>query len=151
MIAALANLIFLTISLLSSSISYVIFHVAACSFVLFVQTFKIPGEAINALIKLVRDTAESFVPKLCKVVVDVITEVFTILFDLAKGRVIRISDSISLNIGDVREKGMPWFDQFLKEWPKVFEGFIDMLSTMVSGLWNNYKGALYYVYQKLLE
>lgn len=151
MIAALANLIFSTISLLCNSISYVIFQFAACTFVLFVQTFKIPGEAINALIKLVRDTAESCVPKLFKLVVDIINEVVTILFGLAKERVMRISDSISLTICDVKEKGMPWFDQFLKEWPKVFEGFIDMLSTVASGLWNNYKGALYYVYRKLLE
>lgn len=151
MIAALANLIFLTVSFLCNTISYVIFHVAACSFVLFVKTFKIPGEAVYALIKLVRDTAESCFPKLCKLVIDVINEVFTILFDLAKGRVMRISDSISLTIGDVREKGMPCFDQFLKEWPKVFEGLIEMVSTVVSGLWNNYKDALYYVYQKVLE
>ncbi|CAA7023726.1 unnamed protein product [Microthlaspi erraticum] len=151
MIASLANLIFSTVCLLSNSISYVIFHVAACSFVLFVQTFKIPGEAIQALIKLVRDTAESCLPKLCKFAVDVISEVSTILFGMAKGRVMRLSDSISMTIGDVREKGMPWFDLFLKEWPKVFEGFNETVSTVVSGLWNNYKAALYYVYQKLLH
>ncbi|ESQ37086.1 hypothetical protein EUTSA_v10002922mg [Eutrema salsugineum] len=146
-----SNLIFSTVCFLSNSISYVIFHAAACSFVLFVQTFKIPGEAMYALIKLVRDTSESCFPKLCKIGVDVICEGFTIFFDLAKGRAMRILDSISLTIGNVREKGMPWFDEFLKEWPKVFEGFIEMVSTVFSGLWNNYKDALYYVYRKLLE
>ncbi|CAN8258209.1 unnamed protein product [Cochlearia groenlandica] len=151
MIAALANLIFSLVSLLSNSISYVIFHVTACSFVLFVQAFKIPGEAICALIKLVRDTAESCFPKLCELLVDLVYQVFTFLFDLAKGRFLTLSDSILLKIGDVREKGMTWFDMFLKEWPKVFEGFIEMVSTIVSGLWNNYKDALYYVYQKLFK
>lgn len=151
MIAALAKLIFSTVSFLSNSISYVIFHVAACFFCIFVQTFKIPGEAIYALIKLVRDTFESCSIKLCKLGVDVISEMFTTLFDLAKGRVMRISDSISLTIGHVSEKGMPWLNQFFEEWPKVVDGFIEMVLTVVSGLWNNYKDALYYVYRKVLE
>lgn len=151
MIAALANLIFSTVSFLSNSISYVIFHVAACFFCLFVQTFKIPGEAIYALIKLVRDTSESCLLKLCKLGFDVISEMFTTLIDLAKGHVMRISDSISLTIGNVSEKGMPWLNQFLEEWPKVLYGFIEMVLTVVSDLWNNYKDALYYVYRKLLE
>ncbi|CAN7048860.1 hypothetical protein BRARA_G00564 [Brassica rapa] len=151
MIAALANLIFSTVTFLCNSISYVIFHVAACSFCLFVQTFKIPGEAIYALIKLVRDTSESCFLKLCKLGVDVISEMFTTLFDLAKGRAMKISDLILLTIGNVSEKGMPWLNQFLEEWPKVFDGFVEMVLTVVSGLWNNYKDSLYYVYRKLLE
>ncbi|KAH0917597.1 hypothetical protein HID58_025257 [Brassica napus] len=67
------------------------------------------------------------------------------------GRAMKISDLILLTIGNVSEKGMPWLNQFLEEWPKVLDGFVEMVLTVVSGLWNNYKDSLYYVYRKLLE
>lgn len=43
-----------------------------------------------------------------------------------------------------KEKTRSWLDGLLTDFPEVFDGFSEIISTMVTDLWNIYKDALGY-------
>ncbi|KAG2669632.1 hypothetical protein I3760_14G041100 [Carya illinoinensis] len=146
MVLFLLKFFFLAISALSNFVARFFFPAVANLLVLSIQALKVPGEAIQAALELVAEVTkgclEYFLEFLIEVVKTIISSVFDVLVNGVSGSVTFAGTAI----GGLVEQTRNSFEELLKDvLPPVIEGFSEMMSTMVSDLWNNYKDALGYV------
>ncbi|KAL8191869.1 hypothetical protein R6Q57_028600 [Mikania cordata] len=144
-ILILTNIIFSTITLISNLLSRLIFNVAAYLLVIAIQALKFPGDALQTGMEQIVGFIRSCVEYLLEVILEVISEVIGLVFDLLKEGVFGSVAATGAVAGGLVEKVRSAFDGFMEEFPAVVEGSVEMVTTMVTDLWNNYMNAQSYV------
>ncbi|KVI01336.1 hypothetical protein Ccrd_020403 [Cynara cardunculus var. scolymus] len=140
----LINLIFSTIIMLSNLLSHLIFNTTAYLLVIAIQGLRVPGEALQSAMEQIADLIRTCIGYVLEVVMEVISEIVGLVFDLVKEGVFgSVSATGAATVGVV-EKMKSGFDGLTEEIPAVVEGVVEMVTTVVSDLWNNYMNAQNY-------
>ncbi|KAA8550573.1 hypothetical protein F0562_002257 [Nyssa sinensis] len=137
--------IFMAVSTLSNIISRIIFTATAYLLVLVIQSFKVPGQAIQGALEQLADVIKAFLEYFLELVLEVISTSISGLFDIITEGVSSSAVAAGTAIGGLVELMRTWLDGLLEGLPVAVEGFLEMISTMVTDLWNNYKDAIGYV------
>ncbi|PWA86255.1 hypothetical protein CTI12_AA116090 [Artemisia annua] len=141
----LINLIFSTITLISNLVSRLLFNVTAYLLVIAIQGLKVPGEAMQSAMEQIGDLIKSCIGYLLEIVLEVISEIIGFVFDLVKEGIFGSVAATGAAAGGLVEKTRSGFDSLLEEVPAMVEGAVEMVTTMVVDLWNNYMEAQNYV------
>ncbi|KAI3801169.1 hypothetical protein L1987_29272 [Smallanthus sonchifolius] len=141
----LINLIFSTITMASNLLSRLLFTVTAHLLVFAIQGLKVPGEALQTAMEQFGGFIRSCVEYLLEVILEVISEIIGLVFDLVKESVFGSAAATGAAAGVLVEKMRSAFGGLTEEIPAVVEGAVEMVTTMVADLWNNYMDAQSYV------
>ncbi|KAF5930649.1 hypothetical protein HYC85_031522 [Camellia sinensis] len=145
MVLFLLNLIFTALSTLSNLITKLIFNATAYLIVLMIQAFKVPGEAFQNGLEQVAELIKSLIEYLVGLAADAISNLILSLFNLVVEGVSGSAAATGLVLGGLVEQTRNSLDGLFKDLPDVLGGFKEMISTIISDLWNNYKEAAGYV------
>ncbi|CAI9297451.1 unnamed protein product [Lactuca saligna] len=144
-ICFLINIIFSTITLMSNLLSRLLFNVTAYLLVIAIQGLKVPGEALQAGMEQISGLIKSCVEYLFGIIMEVMSEIVGLAFDLVKEVVFGSVTATGAAVGGLVEKMRSGFDLLVEDIPAVMEGAMEMVTTMVTDLWNNYIEAQSYV------
>jgi phage-related protein len=145
MVIFLLKFIFLAITTLSNLISRLFFTTVANLLVLVIYGFRVPGEAMQGVLEQVGEAIKGCLEYVLELVVEVVKYFISSFFDALIAAVTGSAAAAGSAAGDLVEKTRTSLEGLLKDLPEVMEGFLEMVSTIVSDLWNNYKDALGYV------
>lgn len=145
----LLKIVFLVLSTVSYFVSRFIFSTIAYLLVFFIQALKVPGENAKGLLEQVTECLKGFFEYFMDLAVEAITTVISLSFDLFKEGVMGSATMAIAAILSLVEQTRTSFEGLVKDLPELFEGFSEMVSTIVTDLWNNYKDALGYVKESI--
>lgn len=145
MVFFLVRFIFLAITALSSLVSRLIFSTTAYLLVLIIQGCRLPGQAVQGGLQLIADAIRACFEYVLQFIVGEISSSATAALDLLiKG----ISGSAVLTgsaLGGLVEKTRASLDGVLENsLSQLAEDFRQMISTIMTDLWSNYKDAVGY-------
>ncbi|KAG2672586.1 hypothetical protein I3843_13G041400 [Carya illinoinensis] len=145
MVIFLLKIIFLAITTSWNLLTRLLFTAVANLLVVSIHAFKVPGEAARGALEQVaealRGCLEYFLELLIEAVKTLISTVFDALINGVSGSAVFAGSAI----GGLVEQTRTNLEGLLTDVPELLESFSEMISTMVSDLWNNYKDALGYV------
>ena len=139
------KLVFYTISTITNLISRLIFSTTAYFLVVLIQAFKVPGEATKGIIEQAAEAIKSVLEYVLVLIVDVIGTIISTIFDTIKGAAIESIVAGSSAMADLVEQTKTSLEGLLNDVPEIVEGFSEMVTKMISDLWNNCMEALGYV------
>lgn len=145
MVAGLLKLVFYTISTITNLISRLIFSTTAFFLVVLIQAFKVPGGATRGIIEQAAEAIKSVSEYVLGLIIDVISTIISFIFDTIKDVIIESIVSGSSAVADLVDQTKTSLEGLLNDVPEIIEGFSEMVTTMVSDLWNNCMEALGYV------
>ncbi|GLT72692.1 hypothetical protein SLA2020_446020 [Shorea laevis] len=145
MVIFLLKFIFLTITTLSNLVSRVIFTAIASLFVLLIYGCKVPGEAALGILEQVGEAIKGCLEYILELLIEIIMSVISSVLDALVATITGSAAAAGSAAGDLVEKTRSSFEGLLNDLPEILESFTEMISTIVSDLWNNYKDALAYV------
>ncbi|KAL3531070.1 hypothetical protein ACH5RR_010392 [Cinchona calisaya] len=145
MVLFLFNLVFLALSTMLNIISRLIFQGTAHFIVLTIQAFKLPGQAVQGLLEKLGDVIKACLEYLVELVIEAISTLISSLFDLVKDGVSGSATAAGSAIGGLATL----IDGLVKDLPEVLQGFSEMITTVATDLWDNYKDALGYINENL--
>lgn len=145
MVLFLLNLVFFVISTLLNVVSRLIFTTAAYLLVLTIQAFKLPGQAIQGALEQVGDVMRTCFEYLVELGIEAISTLISSFFDLLKDGISGSAAATGSAIGGLMENTRASLDGLIKDLPEVFEGFTEMITTVATDLWDNYKHAIGYI------
>ncbi|OVA05641.1 hypothetical protein BVC80_7953g5 [Macleaya cordata] len=142
----LVKILFYAVSSFINIISLIIFSGAARLLVLVIHGLKIPGEGVHNLLEIVANFVKSLFEYLFEFLMEMISNLVSTVLDLVKDAVFGSISSAGGSIMELIEKTKTALEGLSSEdFSSVVEGFSDMIWSVVTGLWENYKGALGYV------
>lgn len=116
--------------------------------VLSIQALKVPGEAIQAALDQVAEVTKWCFEYFSEFLIEAVKTLISSVFDVLANGVSGSAAFAGSAIGGLVEQTRSSFEELLKDvLPKVMEGFSEMMSTIVSDFFNNFKDALGYVTQ----
>lgn len=130
---------------LCSLLTRLIFNTIAYTFVLLIQGLKSSGEGSLGIFQQVAEIIRACFEFILQLLIDSIISIMSSMFDVVKDT---ITGSVSAtgSIGaELAEKLKSSFEESLKQVPELFEEVLEMMSNMVTEMWNNYKEAVGYV------
>ena len=145
MVLFLLKFLFLALSILSNLVSRFLLTAIAHLLVLAIHAFKVPGEAAKGALEQVSDAVKSCAEYLLEGLLEALSDAISTLFDLLKEGVSGSAAATGSAIGGLVEQMRNSVDGLLKDLPEVLEGFSEMVSTIVTDLWNNCREAIGYV------
>jgi phage-related protein len=145
MVVFLLKIIFLTISTLSNLVTRVCFTAVASLLVLFIYGFKVPGEAAQGILQQVGEAIKGCLEYILELLIEAIKSLISSVFDALIAGVTGSAAAAGSAAGDLVEKTRTSLQGLLEDLPEVAAGFSEMISTIVSDLWNNFNDALAYV------
>ncbi|KAJ4955451.1 hypothetical protein NE237_012234 [Protea cynaroides] len=145
----LLKFVFFTLSSLMNLISALIFSIIGRLTVLVIQGLSVPTQGINGLLAIIRSMIQWIIQYFAELLKDAISSIISAAFDSFKEAITGSVDLTSSAVGEIMEKTRDSLDQLLKDFPEVFEGFSEMVWTIVKDLWNNYGNAVGYVMENL--
>ncbi|KAF5930651.1 hypothetical protein HYC85_031524 [Camellia sinensis] len=110
-----------------------------------IQAFKVPSEAFQSGLEQVVELIKSLIEYLVGLAVDAISNLILSLFNLVVEGVSGSAAATGLVLGGLVEQTRNSLDGLFKDLPDVLGGFKEMISTIISDLWNNHKEATGYV------
>lgn len=141
----LLKIIFFVVTTISNLVSRIIFATTAYLLVLLIHKLRVPGEAVHEVLEQVVEAIRGFTGYLFELIAEATKTVVSNSFDLLKGSVTESAGATSSAIWGLLEKTRASLDEKLKHVPEVLEGFAEMVSSVVAGLWNSCREALTYV------
>ncbi|XWS31230.1 hypothetical protein CRYUN_Cryun23aG0059700 [Craigia yunnanensis] len=142
MLALLLKLLFCIVSTLSNLVTRLIFSATAYFLVLLIQTLKVPGEALQGTLEQLVEAIKACFEYFLELIIQLISSLISSGFDLFI-QAVTWSASVSAEVlGTLVEKTRTSLEELLTDIPEIAEGFSEMISTVVTDLWNNYKYAL---------
>ena len=145
MLALLLKVIFSIVSTLSNLVTRLIFSATAYLIVLLIHAFKVPGEALQGALEQLAEAIKACFEYVLELIIELTGSLISSVFDLFI-QVVTSSASVSAEaFGTLMEKTRTSLEELLTDIPEIAEGFSEMISTVVTDLWNNYKYALGYV------
>lgn len=145
MVFFLVRFIFLAITALSSLVSRLIFSATAHLLVLIIQGCRLPGQAVQGGLQLIADVIRACFESVLQFIVEKICSSAAAALDLL---IEVISGSAALTgsaLGGLVEKTRASLDGVLENsLSQLAEDFRQMISTIMTDLWSNYKDAVGY-------
>ncbi|GMY33834.1 Anti-sigma-I factor RsgI6 like [Fagus crenata] len=141
----LLKIIFLAISTLSNFITRLFFTTIANLLIVLIHAFKVPGESMQGVLEQVGEAIKGCLEYFLELLIEVIKTIISSVFDALINGVTGSAAVTGSAIGGLVEKTRTSFEGLLNDFPEIIEGFSEMISTVVTDLWNNYKDALGYV------
>ncbi|PWA86254.1 hypothetical protein CTI12_AA141840 [Artemisia annua] len=141
----LMNLIYSTITMISNLVSRLLFNVTAYLIVFAIHAFKVPGEAMLSGMEHIGDLIKSCIEYLLEIGMEVVSGSVGLVFDLVKVVIFGSVAATGAAAGGLVEKTRSGFDGLFEDIPAMVKGAVEMFTTMVADLWNNYMDAQNYV------
>ncbi|EXB84484.1 hypothetical protein L484_015815 [Morus notabilis] len=141
----LIKIIFVTLSTLSYFVSRLIFSTTAYLIVFLIQALKVPGENAKGLLEQLAEVLKGVLQYVLELMVEVITTIFSTSFDLLKEGAVGSASVVGSAIMGLVVQTRDSLEGLLKDLPESFQGFYEMISTIATDMFNNYKDALEYV------
>lgn len=145
MVVFILKFIFLAISTLANLITKLFFTSIANLIIVLIHAFKVPGEALQGGLEQVGEALKGCLEYILELLIEVIKTIISTAFDAVINGATGSAAVAGSAIGGLVEKTRTSFEGLLNDFPEIMEGFSEMVSTVVSDLWNNYKDALGYV------
>ncbi|PON75062.1 hypothetical protein PanWU01x14_044140 [Parasponia andersonii] len=145
----LLKIIFFILSTISYFVSRFIFSTIAYLLVFLIHTLKVPGENAKGLLEQVAEALKGFIQYTFDLAVEAITTIVSMSFDHVKEGVMGSASVASSAVLGLVEQTKASFEGLVKDLPELWEGFSEMVSTIATDLWNNYKDALGYVRENI--
>ncbi|PWA88958.1 hypothetical protein CTI12_AA116100 [Artemisia annua] len=139
------NLIYSTITMISNLVSRLLFNVTAYLIVIAIHAFKVPGEAMLTGMEHIGDLIKSCIGYLLEIGMEVLSGSVGLVFDLVKVVIFGSVAATGAAAGGLVEKTRSGFDGLFEDIPAMVKGAVEMFTTMVADLWNNYMDAQNYV------
>ncbi|XVF21325.1 hypothetical protein REPUB_Repub12eG0081300 [Reevesia pubescens] len=145
MLALFLNLIFFVVSTLSNLVTRLIFSATAYIVVLLIHAFKVPGEALQGALEQLAEAIKACFEYFLEMIIELTGSLISSVFDLFIEAVTSSAAISGEAFGTLVEKTRTSLEELLTDLPDIAEGFSEMISTVVTDLWNNCKDALGYV------
>ena len=145
MVVFLLKVIFLAISTLANFTTRLFFTAIANLLIVLIHAFKVPGESMQGVLEQVGEAIKGCLEYFLELLIEVIKTIISSVFDALINGVTGSAAVTGSAIGGLVEKTRTSFEGLLNDFPEIMEGFSEMISTVVTDLWNNYKDALGYV------
>ncbi|XVF81244.1 hypothetical protein PTKIN_Ptkin15bG0140100 [Pterospermum kingtungense] len=145
MLALALKFLFFVISTLSNLITRLIFSATAYIIVLLIHAFKVPGEALQGALEQLAEAIKSCFEYFLEQIIELTGSIISSVFDLFIEAVTSSASVSAAAFATLVEKTRTSLAELLTGLPEIAEGFSEMVSNMVTDLWNNYKYALEYV------
>ncbi|KAK1271702.1 hypothetical protein QJS04_geneDACA004481 [Acorus gramineus] len=144
MAASIVKIFFCFLSSISNFASFAIFKGSAVLLVLAIQTLRVPGLALNVVLKNLQVLIKTGLESSWNLLTDVIVSLVCGGFDLLKEGISSLLDASNESEG-LRDSIKSALVRLI---PEFFEELLGLIKNVVSDLWNNYKDALAYVFEK---
>lgn len=142
----LLKLIFTTFTTLFNLISRIIFLGTARVLVLAIQALRVPGEALHVWLEQGAETMKEYLKYfLEQIVYQAVGYLISNGFGLVKQAVWESGGFSKELMAGLVEKMGTWVGKIMEDVPEMFEGFRELISAIVTDLWNNYVEAILYV------
>ncbi|KAG5567215.1 hypothetical protein RHGRI_002691 [Rhododendron griersonianum] len=145
MVLVLVNFVFSAVTAITNLLSRLILTATAYLLVLVIRALKLSGGAMKVAIEQLSEGLKSFAESFFVSLVEVIGNIFSTLFDVIKEGISVSADAIGSALVVLMEQTGNSVVGFLKGLALVFEGFVGMVSTIITDLWNNLMDATGYV------
>ncbi|KAL6952021.1 hypothetical protein U1Q18_033774 [Sarracenia purpurea var. burkii] len=145
MVLFLLNILFSAVSVISSLLFRLFFTVTAYLLVLVIQAFKVSGETAKGALDQVAEVIKSCVEYLVELALEATSSVVSAVFDAVKEGVSGSVAATGSAIGGLVEQTRDSLDGLVKGLAEVFVGFSEMISNIITDLWDNYREAVGYV------
>ncbi|OMO66025.1 hypothetical protein CCACVL1_21313 [Corchorus capsularis] len=145
MLAMLLKIIFYVVSTLSNLVTRLIFSATAYVVVLLIHAFKVPGEALQGALEQLAEAIKTCFEYLVELIIELTASLISSGFNLIIEAVTSSASVSGTVFGTLVEKTKSSLEELLTGLPEIADGFSEMISTVITDLWNNYKYALGYV------
>ncbi|GAA0169158.1 hypothetical protein LIER_23702 [Lithospermum erythrorhizon] len=113
--------------------------------VLFIQAFRVPGQAIQGILDILANIIKSWVEYLVEILLKAIYYVISSMFDhlveAISGSAVSTGSTIVELVGKLRET----FESLFIEAPEVGEVTTNLITNLLENLFDNYKDAIGYI------
>ncbi|KAK9992966.1 hypothetical protein SO802_022669 [Lithocarpus litseifolius] len=144
MVVVILKFIFLAIITLAN-LTTKLFFTSIANLIVLIHAFKVPGEALQGALEQVGEALKGCLEYVLELLIEVIKTIISTVFEALINGATGSAAVTGSAIGGLVEKTRTSFEGLLNDFPEIIEGFSEMVSTVVSDLWNNYKDALGYV------
>ncbi|XWS47185.1 hypothetical protein CRYUN_Cryun14cG0131600 [Craigia yunnanensis] len=145
MLAPLLKVIFCIVSTLSNLVTRLIFSATAYLLVLLIHAFKVPREALQGALEQLAEAIKACFEYILELIIEQTGSLISSVFDLFIEAVTSFASVSGEAFGTLVEKTRTSLEELLTGLPEIAEGFSEMISNVVTDLWNNYNSALEYV------
>ncbi|KAK2414053.1 hypothetical protein QL285_036691 [Trifolium repens] len=128
-----------------SLLTRLIFSTIAYTIVLLIQGLRSSGDGSLGIFQQLAEIIKTCFEFILQILIDSITSIVSLVFDVLKDIITgSVSATGSMGAG-LAEKLKTSFEESLKQLPELIGEISDMMSNMVTELWNNCKEAVEYV------
>lgn len=145
MLVLLLKLITFIVATLWSLLTRLIFNSIAHTIVLLIQGLKSSGEGSLGIFQYVAEIIKACFEFILQLIIESINSILSSMFDVLKDTITGSVSATGSMAAEIAEKLKTSFEESLKHLPELFEEVLDLMSNMVTELWNNYKEAVGYV------
>ncbi|KAB2020908.1 hypothetical protein ERO13_D07G096300v2 [Gossypium hirsutum] len=145
MLVLLLKFVFSLVTTLSNLVTRSIFIATAYVLVVLIQAFKVPGEALQVALEKLADAIKVCFEYFFEMIVELMGSLISTVFDSFVDAVTTSASVSGEAVGILVEKTRMSLQELLTGLPEIAEGFSEMVSTVVTDLWNNCMQALGYV------
>ncbi|KAL2336784.1 hypothetical protein Fmac_011230 [Flemingia macrophylla] len=128
-----------------SLLTSLIFKTIACTIVLLVQGLKGFSEGSLGIFQQVAEGITVCFQFFLQLILNSLNSIISKVFDILKESITRSVAASGTVAAQLAEKLKTSIEEILKQVPQLFVELLNMMSRMVTELWNNYKGAVGYV------
>ncbi|GAA0162704.1 hypothetical protein LIER_18737 [Lithospermum erythrorhizon] len=147
MLILLLKLIAFSLTSFSNLVSSLVFTATSQFLVLIIQGFRVPGQAFQGILLQLGEIIRNCLQYLLELIVDAASGVISSLFDHFVEGVSESTTSFASSIMELVEKSRTSFEGWFDDIPEYAQVIIDMIYNMLQSLWENYKGALGYIFE----
>ncbi|WJX81608.1 hypothetical protein P8452_64469 [Trifolium repens] len=130
---------------LSSLLTRLIFNTIAYAIVLLIQGLRSSGDGSLGIFQKLAEIIKTCFEFILQILIDSISSIVSLAFDVLKDTITGSVSATGSIAAELAEKLKTSFEESLKQLPELIEEISDMMSNMVTELWNNYKEAVEYV------
>ncbi|CAK8561083.1 unnamed protein product [Lathyrus sativus] len=145
MLVLLLKPITFLVSTLWSLLTRLIFNTIAYTIVLLIQGLKTSGEGSLGIFQQVAEIIRACFEFVLQLLIGSISSIVSLVLDAVKNVITGSVSATGSMAAELAEKLKTSFEESLKQVPELLEEVFDMMSNMVTDLWNNYKEAVGYV------
>jgi phage-related protein len=128
-----------------SLLTRLIFNTIAYTIVLLIQGLRSSGEGSLGIFQQVAEIIKTCFEFILQILIDSISSIVSLVFDVLKDIITGSVSATGSMAAGLAEKLKTSFEESLKQLPELIGEISDMMSNMVTELWNNYKEAVEYV------
>ncbi|KAI4356338.1 hypothetical protein L6164_000368 [Bauhinia variegata] len=145
MVVPLLKLVIFASATLWSFLTRFIFSSIAFLLLMFIQAFKVPGEAIHEGLRQIAEIIRACLEFVLEMMMEAISFLLSKVFDAIKDSIAGSLEVTGSVAGGLAERMKASLDEILKDLPELWEDISDFISKMVADFWENFREAVGYV------